>query len=63
MPYKILKGFFLQNGFEGVVDTIVDDGEFTKKEIVSLTKDGSIEKVKSSGAKTSKKVKLSKKKK
>lgn len=46
MSYKVLKGFFLANGFEGRVDEVVDDKAFTSKEITSLTKDGSIEKAK-----------------
>lgn len=46
MPYKVLKGFILANGFEGRVDDIVIDKTFSSKEIASLTKDGSIEKAK-----------------
>lgn len=51
--YKVLKGFILANGFEGKTDEVVSEKEFTKKEIASLLKDGSIETAKA--VKTAKK--------
>lgn len=41
--YKVLKGFILANGFEGRALEVVSEKEFSKKEITSLLKDGSIE--------------------
>lgn len=40
--YKVLKGFILANGFEGKPGEILAPSTFTKKEITSLEKDGSI---------------------
>lgn len=55
--YKVKKGFILANGFEGRVDETVSEKEFSKKEIASLTKDGSIELAKKVTAKPKKKTK------
>lgn len=54
--YKVKKGFIIKNGFEGKEGQTVEDSAFTKKEIASLIKDGSIEAVKAVVKKPAKKV-------
>ncbi len=41
--FKVLKGFILKNGFEGVVGSEVDESKFTPTELGSLQADGSLE--------------------
>lgn len=59
--YKVVKGFILTNGFEGKVGENLPNEQFTKKEIASLTKDGSIKPEKP--GKLAKSAKVTKKKK
>lgn len=41
--FKVLKGFILANGFEGVVGAEVSEDKFTPTELESLVADGSLE--------------------